>query len=425
MIAAIVVALAVIVTVLATRGETVTVPNVVGTTQAEAAAALQGAGLKVGRVSQDPAAQAKPGQVVSQAPAAGAKIDEGGTVDLVIAAVPLVEVPKVVGLDRAAAETTLKEAGLAIGTVTQRQTADVEPGVVLEQTPTAGKQANKGSTVDLVEATAALAKIPNVVGRPLADAKAAIEAVGLKVGKVTEKESTNVAPGVVSKQSPDAGSEVNGGSAVDLEVGTAPKVKVPTVTGASVSEAVIALARAGLSLGDVQHAFDPAVAAGFVKSQDPGEGTSLPVGSKVGLVVSKGTQSGTVPDVVGLTEADATLVLEADGFVVQVSRVVSADVAPGLVVTQAPAAEAQAAPGSTVTIEVSKGDSPTAKTVVPDVVGLDVAKALKVLNDAKLRATFQFVTSEQFLVVTEQDPIAQTEVDPGTTVLVSLGIPAP
>ena len=424
-VAAAVVALAIIVAVFASQSGSVVVPNVVGMAQAEATTALEAVGLKVGKVTQDPAAEAKPGQVVSQNPAAEAKTDEGGAVDIVIAAVPLVEVPDVVGLDQAAAKKALEDVGLAVGKVTQKQTADAEPGVVLEQAPAAAKQANQGTTVDLVVAAAALVKVPNVVGKTQADAKATLEAAGLTVGKVTEKESTSVAPGVVSKQSPDAGSDVEGGSAVALEVGAAPQAKVPKVTGLSESDAAIELARVGLAVGDVQYVSDPVVAAGFVKSQDPAQGTSLPAGSKVALVVSEGTQTGTVPDVVGLTEADATGALEAGGFAVKVSRVASADVEPGLVASQAPAAGDQAASGSTVTLEVSKGSSETATTVVPDLVGLDVPAALKALSDAKLKPTFEFVTSDQVLLVIEQDPVAGTEVDPGTTVLMVVGVPAP
>jgi beta-lactam-binding protein with PASTA domain len=426
-VAAAVVALVIIVAVLANQGTSVVVPNVVGMPQAEATTALEAAGLKVGKVTQDPAAEAEPGMVVSQNPAAEAKTNEGGAVDIVIAAVPLVEVPDVVGLDQAAAKKALEDVGLAVGEVTQKQTADAEPGMVLEQAPAAATQANQGTTVDFVVAAAALVKVPNVVGQTQADAKATLEAAGLKVGEVTEKESTSVAPGVVSKQSPDAGSNVDGGSAVTLEVGAAPQVpqvKVPKVTGLTESDAAIELARVGLAVGDVQYVSDPVVAAGHVKSQDPAQGASLPAGSKVALVVSEGTQTGTVPNVVGLTEADATGALEAGGFAVKVSRVASADVEPGLVASQAPAAGDQAASGSAVTIEVSKGSSETAKSVVPDVVGLDVPAALKALSDAKLKPTFEFVTSDQLLLVIEQDPVAGTEVDPGTTVLVVVGVPA-
>jgi serine/threonine-protein kinase len=425
-VAAAVVVLAVIVAVLASQGgATVVVPNVVGMPQAEATTALEAAGLKVGKVTQDPTAEAEPGQVVSQNPAAEAETSEGGAVDLVIAAVAAVEVPDVVGLDQAAAEKALEDVGLAVGKVTQKQTADAEPGVVLEQSPAAAEQTDQGTAVDLVVAAAALVKVPNVVGQTQADAKATLEASGLKVGEVTSKESTSVAPGVVSKQSPDAGSNVDGGSAVTLEVGAAPQAKVPKVTGLTESDAAIELARVGLSVGDVQYVSDPVVAPGFVKSQDPAQGTSLPAGSKVALVVSEGTQTGTVPDVVGLTEADATGALEAGGFAVKVSRVASADVEPGLVASQAPAAGDQAASGTTVTLEVSKGSSETATTVVPDLVGLDVSKALKALSDAKLKPTFEFVTSDQPLLVVEQDPVAGTEVDPGTTVLLVVGVPGP
>ena len=63
--------------------------------------------------------------------------------------------------------------------------------------------------------------------------------------------------------------------------------------------------------------------------------------------------------------------------------------------------------------------------MVPDLVGLDVPAALKALSDAKLKPTFEFVTSDQLLLVVEQDPVAGTEVDPGTTVLVVVGVPAP
>ena len=425
LVALAVVVIAAIVALLATQGTSVVVPNVVGMPLAEATATLEEAGLKVGKVTQDPEAQLEPGLVVSQDPAAEAETGQGGAVDLVIAAVAAVEVPDVVGFDQAAATKALEDAGLTVGKVTQKQTADAEPGVVLEQSPAAAEQTDQGTAVDLVVAVAALVKIPNVVGQTQADAKATLEAAGLKVGEVTEKESTSVAPGVVSKQSPDAGSDVDGGSAVTLEVGASPQVKVPKVTGLTESDAAIELARVGLAVGDVQYVSDPDVAAGFVKSQDPAQGTSLPAGSKVALVVSEGTQTGTVPNVVGLTEADATGALEAGGFAVKVSRVASADVEPGLVASQAPVAGDQAASGSTVVLEVSKGSSETATSVVPDLVGLDVPAALRALSDAKLKPTFEFVTSDQLLLVVEQDPVAGTEVDPGTTVLLVVGVPAP
>lgn len=65
----------------------------------------------------------------------------------------------------------------------------------------------------------------------------------------------------------------------------------------------------------------------------------------------------TVPDVVGQTEANGTLELEGDGFVVAVVTAASSTVAAGLIISQDPVAGSSAAPGSTVTITVSTGDT--------------------------------------------------------------------
>lgn len=64
-----------------------------------------------------------------------------------------------------------------------------------------------------------------------------------------------------------------------------------------------------------------------------------------------------VPDVVGLTQADAILAIEAAGFVVSVTTAASNAVATGLVIGQVPAGGEFAAAGSTVAIVVSTGDS--------------------------------------------------------------------
>ena len=65
----------------------------------------------------------------------------------------------------------------------------------------------------------------------------------------------------------------------------------------------------------------------------------------------------TVPDVVGLAQADAVAALEGAGFVVSIATAASSSVPSGSVISQAPAGGSEASPGSTVTITVSAGDS--------------------------------------------------------------------
>lgn len=64
----------------------------------------------------------------------------------------------------------------------------------------------------------------------------------------------------------------------------------------------------------------------------------------------------TVPDVTGLTQAAATALLEADGFVVVVETAASSAVAAGIVISQVPAGGSSSTSGATVTITVSTGE---------------------------------------------------------------------
>ena len=131
--------------------QSVSVPNVVGATQAQAAPALIGAGLVLGAVSQAFSATVPVGQVISQAPAAGTSAAPGTAVNLVLSQGPSpVSVPNVTGMTRASAESAITGAGLIAGSVTQYYSLTVPVGNVISQTPAAGTGAAPGTAVDLV-----------------------------------------------------------------------------------------------------------------------------------------------------------------------------------------------------------------------------------------------------------------------------------
>lgn len=129
----------------------VTVPNVVGSTQAAATTALQGAGLVVGTVSTQSSSTVASGSVISQDPAAGATAATGSAVNLTVSSgPPQVAIPSVVGLTQAAATTAITGAGLTVGTVTQQSSSTVASGSVISQSPAAGTSIAVGGSVSLV-----------------------------------------------------------------------------------------------------------------------------------------------------------------------------------------------------------------------------------------------------------------------------------
>jgi serine/threonine-protein kinase len=147
--------------------------------------------------------------------------------------------------------------------------------------------------------------VPDVVGRTLTEAQAAITRAGLKVGSPTERPSDTVADGSVISVDPTQGVQVPRGTQVELVVSTGPfTVDVPELAGRTQKEAQQALQDAGLELGDVSRVESIDRAKGEVVSSDPAPGDAVAPGTKVDVEVASGKV--TVPNVVGLSLVDAT-----------------------------------------------------------------------------------------------------------------------
>jgi beta-lactam-binding protein with PASTA domain len=162
------------------------------------------------------------GSAISQSPAAGAQVDEGSAVALVVSSgVPQVAVPDVVGLTQTAASSAITGAGLTVGAVTTQASLTVPAGSVISQSPAAGVSVDSGSAVALVVSSGVpQVAVPNVVGLTQTAASSAITGAGLTVGAVTTQASATVPAGSVISQSPAAGAQADEGSAVALVVST-------------------------------------------------------------------------------------------------------------------------------------------------------------------------------------------------------------
>ncbi|WP_455366909.1 PASTA domain-containing protein, partial [Kaarinaea lacus] len=128
----------------------VTVPSVIGLSQASAQSTITSAGLTIGNITTASSETVAAGNVISQSPTGGSSVEEGSSVDLVVSTGPaLVTVPDVVGSSYSTAVTAIENAGLVVGsvsTVTTRRSC----GRVRSQTPSGGANVAPGTAVDLV-----------------------------------------------------------------------------------------------------------------------------------------------------------------------------------------------------------------------------------------------------------------------------------
>ncbi len=147
-------------------------------------------------------------------------------------------------------------------------------------------------------------------------------------------------------------------------------------------------------------------------------GTEIPSGSTVILAVSSGSEGSAIPDVTGLSKAEAKVAIEAAGFNMKETEAASDTVAEGKVISQSPDAGTSAGSGSDVTVVISTGKAAASKTV-PNLVGLTeiAAKAALAATDISFgEVTEEYSSTIAAGIVISQTPTSGTTVDGNTTV---------
>lgn len=269
----------------------VPVPDVVGKTQAAASTDITAVLLTVGTITQQTSATVPAGRVISQDPVAGTGVPRGSAVNLIISLgdTNFVQVPNVLNLAQAAAESAITGAGLTVGVITQQTSYTVPLGAVISQNPAAGGFVAEGALVSLVISLGPpVFTVPNVLGQTQATATTAIADAGLTLGDVSQQYSLTVPLGRIISQTPAGGTIVAEASAVDIVVslGEPVFVTVPYVVGLPQAAAAALLISEGLTVGTVTE-LNSSWPAGTVFFQDPADGEVF-LGTPVNLLVSLG-----------------------------------------------------------------------------------------------------------------------------------------
>jgi beta-lactam-binding protein with PASTA domain/predicted Ser/Thr protein kinase len=271
----------------------VSVPNVTGETEQAASAKLRSVGLSA-VPSLSSSASVASGRVIRQSPTGGSRVDSGASVSIVVSSGPAsAALASVEGLTAAQALSRLRKAGFQ-PTSKEQPNAKVAQGRVIGTEPPAGTELQVGSPVSvLVSSGPAQVRVPDVSGDSQSGAEAALTAVGLAVGTVTQQVSAGQAAGSVLSQSPSAGSSVRTGAKVNLTVAKASdEVAVPRVVGQSETQASAALGGAGFVPSVVTAATSEESKVGVVLKQSPTPGHMARKGSTVTLTVGvKGTET--------------------------------------------------------------------------------------------------------------------------------------
>jgi len=210
--------------------------------------------------------------------------------------------------------------------------------------------------------------VPNLDGLSISQATKALTKANLQLGAQTP-EASDRPTGTIIAQQPAAGEMIEQDQAVNVTVSNGKEqATVPLLIALTSPDAArIALEDAGLRLGTVEERASNQP-AGYVLDQSPADGTQIDAGSLVSITVSSGLVK--VPNVTGLSEAQARSDLAQAGFDTQVVEQDDPSVPEGTVLAQSPKADSDLERGSsvTITVAITTPDVPIEPSVGPSTI---------------------------------------------------------
>jgi serine/threonine-protein kinase len=230
-----------------------------------------------------------------------------------------VAAPALVGMPRADAAAKLATKGLVVE-IEQRRSDDPK-GLVIGQSPDAGAFLGGGGTVRLfVSSGPPPVTVPTVGGLSQNEAQALLESRGFVVAVEARYDET-VPKGIVITTSPTApGAKAPADSELTLVVSNGPTpIPIVDVKGLSYDEAAAKLTAAGFAAAR-KDVFDDVVETGKVVGTEPAAGQGVVKGSTVTILVSKGPELVTVPNLKNLTVEEASKALTDLGLVPNVQN---------------------------------------------------------------------------------------------------------
>ncbi len=266
------------------------------------------------------------------------------------------------------------------------------------------------------------ASVPSVTDLKTEDAVALIEEAGFEVGRMESSYDDTVESGVVISQNPKGGTNAPKGSKIDIVVSQgSEQVDVPNVVDMTQEEARNALAKDGFTLGEIQEENSDTVEAGKVISQNPAAGGKAAKGSQVTIVLSKGAEEVSVPDIEGMTVEAAAAAAERAGLTIsQSGSEYSSSIAANNIISQSPSSGSKAKKGSTITYVISLGANNNAE--VPSVLDSTETYAKTALENAGFKVSVVKSASSTVAAgqVMKQTPAGGTKAKKGDTVTIEV-----
>ncbi|MCL5985409.1 MAG: Stk1 family PASTA domain-containing Ser/Thr kinase [Actinobacteria bacterium] len=270
--------------------EIVVVPDIKNIDISSAQKKLEEAKLRLSVVEQKYNNEVEPGDIISQNPVEGSKVEKDSTVEVIISkGVETTMMPDLKGLTIGEARNILQQSSINIGKIDSEHSIEVGKDLIIKQSIKAGDIVSKGISVDLtISKGPEMVTVPSVVGMLYEEAKNVITAAKL-IPVREDRFNPDTEVGVVISQEPGASSSAQKDSEVILIVSVNNETSiVPDIVGMKADDARARVEGSGFAavLIKIVSAKDQ---KNVVLKQEPNAGISLARGSSIRIYIGDGS----------------------------------------------------------------------------------------------------------------------------------------
>lgn len=231
-----------------------------------------------------------------------------------------------------------------------------------------------GGTFALMNGGKKEVQVPNLMGKTMEEALAAIEGTDFEIDEenIQYELSTEYEEGQIMLQNPGANTYVKKNTKIKLTISSGAEegnIPVPSLENKSFEDAVALLEKADLKYEKIDEE-SSTYELDYVISQVPKAGTKVSKGYKVILHVCTSNPENSeekvpVPDVQGGTMSEAEKKLKAVGLKLGNVKKEKSNEPEGTVISQDPSPDSESPKGSYVNIVISEGDAEPEETQTP------------------------------------------------------------
>lgn len=253
-------------------------------------------------------------------------------------------------------------------------------------------------------------KIPPIYDMHIDSARQTLSFFNLDIEIIEEQYSDTVPENYVIEQDPMSNGIITPDRTIEVIVSMGSKNSsflIPNIIGLELQEASEILEAMGLKTGAISEKYSEEFVRDHIIKQSPSFGEAADEEDAVDIIISKGSQTIVIPNIIGLDFVYASNHLESMGINVTTSKTPLTEETslPGLVVSVIPQPGTSIKSGSTVELKISTSEP---LSEVPDITGLDLEQASERLRLLGIGIEISYIDTDysfQYGEVLDQLPL--------------------